>query len=258
MISMTCIRCYLFNSFMHILSFVNMSITIIMNLSHQHQLFSLSRFVHLNLHQLIKQFKHFAFKINTHVRLFYLTISFWISMHAHHHHLKFSSLHRHFEIWHRMSRHRSYLRSQKIFARNCRNWTKYIQSMKNSRVQTIILTSNWEFSLISVNVSSYHHICTWKKRHLCLRDVHYLIFMTINMRTSHSTNFVSIWRNSLKNQNESVSIWQNDNSCTSITSSLLTRICFWLNVFKSYTLISMTFKKNWILIITIRIKCEKL
>jgi hypothetical protein len=30
--------------------------------------------------------------------------------------------------------------------------------------------------------------------------------MIIIMRTSHSINFVSIWRNSLKNQNESVTI----------------------------------------------------
>jgi hypothetical protein len=81
--------------------------------------------------------------------------------------------------------------------------------------------------------------------------------MIIITRTSHSTNFVSIWRNSLKNQKESVSIWRSDKSCTSTTSSSLTRICSWSNVFKSYVLISMTFKKNWTLIITTRIKYEK-
>jgi hypothetical protein len=156
-----------------------------------------------------------------------------------------------------MLRHWSCLDSQKVSSRNCRNWTKFIRLMRNSRIQTIILTSNWEFSLINVDVSNYHHMRTWKKRHSCLRNEHYFIFMTISMRTSHSTNFVSIWRNSLKNQNESVLIWQNDNSCTSTTSSLLIRICLWLNVFKNYALISMMFKKNWILIITIRIKCEK-
>jgi hypothetical protein len=251
MISMRCIRRYLFNLFMRILSFVSMSIIIILNLSHQHQLFSLFQFAHLNLHQSVKHLKHFALRINTHVRFSYL-ISFWINMHAHHRHLRFSSLHRH-----HTSRHRSCLESQKVSLRNCRNWTKSIRSRRNSRVQTIILTSNWEFSSINVNVSNYHYMRTWEKRHSCLRDVHCLIFLIIIMKTSHSTNFVSIWRNSLKNQNESVTIWLNDKSCTSTTSSLLTRICSWSNVFKSYVLISMTFKKNWILIITTRIKCEK-
>jgi hypothetical protein len=191
---------------MHILSFVNMSITIIMNLSHQHQLFSLLQFVHLNLHQLVNYLRHFALRINTRVQSSYSTISFRISMRARLRHLRFSLLHRHLRIWHHMSRHRSYFESQRVFSRNCRNWTKFIRLMRNSRIQTIILISNWEFSLISVNVSKYHHMRTWKKRHSCLRNEHYFIFMTINMRTSHSTNFVSIWRNSLKNQNESVLI----------------------------------------------------
>jgi hypothetical protein len=180
-------------------------------------------------------------------------------MHAHHRHLRSSSLHRHLEIWHHihhMSRHRSYFESQRFSSRNCRNWTKSIRLMRNSRIQTIILTSNWESFSINVNVSNYHHMRTWKKCLSCLRNVHYFIFMIIITRTSHSTNFVSIWRNSLKNQNESVSIWRNDKSCTWTTSSLLIRIYSWSNVFKSYVLISMTFKKNWILIITIRIKCE--
>jgi hypothetical protein len=247
MINMTCIQCYSFNSFMRILSFVNMSI-IIMNLSHQHQL-SLSRFVHSNLYQSVSYLKHFALRISTHARFLCLSISFQISMHAHYRHLRSS---RHFEIWHHMLRHWSCFESQRVFLRNCRNWTKFIRLMKNLRIQTITLTSNWEFSSINVNVSNYHHMLTWKKRYSCLRNVHCLIFMIIIMKTSHSTNFVTIWRNSLKNQNESVSIWRNDNSCTTTTSSLLTRICSWLNVFRIYALISMTFKKNWILIITIR------
>ncbi len=200
MISMTCIRRYLFNLFMRILSFVSMSIIIILNLSHQHQLSSLLRFAHLNLHQSVKHLEHFALKINTHVRSFYLT-SFRISMHAHHRHFRFLFLHRH-----HMLRHRSWLESQRISSRNCRNWTKFIRSRRNSRIQTIILTSSWEFSSINVNVSNYHHMRTWKKRHSCLRNVHCFIFMIIIMRTSHSINFVSIWRNSLKNQNESVTI----------------------------------------------------
>jgi hypothetical protein len=225
MISMTCIQCYSFNLFMRILSFVSMSIIIILNLSHQHQLSSLFRFVHLNLHQSVNHFRHFALRISTHARSLYLSISSRISMHAHHRHLRSSSLHRHLEIWHHMLRHRSYFESQKIFSRNCRNWTKFIRSMRNSWIQTIILTSNWGFSSISVNVSNYHHMRTWKKRHSCLRNEHYLIFMIIIMRTSHSTNFVTIWRNSLKNQNKSVSIWRNDKSCTSTTSSSLIRIC---------------------------------
>jgi hypothetical protein len=252
MISMTCIQCYSFNSFMRILSFVNMNI-IIMNLNHQHQL-SLFRFVHSNLHQSVSHLKHFALRISMHARSLCLSISFRISMHAHHRHFRSS---RHFEIWHHMSRHRSCLESQLISSRNCRNESKSIRLMRNSRVQTITLTSNWEFSSINVNVSNYHHMFTWRKRHSCLRNVHCLIFMISIMRTSHSTNFVTIWRNSLKNQNESVSIWRNDNSCTSTTTSLLIRICLWLNVFRSYALISMTFEKNWILIITTRIKCEK-
>jgi hypothetical protein len=116
MISMTCTQCYSFNSYMHILSFVNMSI-IIMNLSHQHQL-SLSRFVHSNLHQSVNHLRHLALRINTHARSFCLSISFRISMHAHHRHLRFS---RHFEIRHHMSRHRSCLESQRVSSRNCRN-----------------------------------------------------------------------------------------------------------------------------------------
>ncbi len=179
-------------------------------------------------------------------------------MHAHHRHLRFSSLHRHFEIWHHMSRHQSCLESQRVSSKNCRNWTKFIRLMRNSWIQTIILTSNWELSSISVNVSNYHHMRTWKKRHSCLRNVHCFIFIIIITRTSHSTNFVTIWRNSLKNQNESVSISRNDKSCTSTTSSSLTRICSWSNVFRSYVLILMMLKKNWILIIKIQIKCEKL
>jgi hypothetical protein len=129
--------------------------------------------------------------------------------------------------------------------------------MKNSRVQTIILTSNWKSSSISVNVSNYHHMRTWKKCFSCLRNVHCFIFMIIITRTWHLTNFVSIWRNSLKNQNESVSIWRSDKSCIWTTSLSLIRICSWSNVFKNYVLISTMFKKNWVLIITTRIKCEK-
>jgi hypothetical protein len=185
---------------MRILFFVlSMSIFILLNLSHQRQLFSLSRFVHLNLHQSVKHLRHFALKISTQVRSSYLTILFRISMHTHHHHLKSSSLHRHFEIWHHMSRHRSYFESQRLSSRNCRNWTEFIQTTRNSRVQRTILTSNWESSSINVNVSNNHHMRTWKKRHSCLRDEYYFIFMTISTKTSHSTNFVSIRRNSLKN-----------------------------------------------------------
>jgi hypothetical protein len=172
-----------------------------------------------------KHLKHLALRINTHVRSFYLLISFRINMHAHHHHLKSSFLHRHLEISHRMSRHRSCLDSQRTFSRNCRNWTKFIRRTRNSRIQTITLTSNWKSSSINVNVSNYHRMRTWKKRHLCWRNEHYFIFMIINTKTLHSTNFVSIWRNSLKNQNESVSIWRNDNSFISTMSSLLTKIC---------------------------------
>jgi hypothetical protein len=196
-----------------------------MNLNHQHQLSSLFRFVHLNLHQLINHFKHFALKISTHVRSSYLTISSRISMHTHHRYFRSLLLHRHFEIWYHMLRHRSYFESQRISSRKRRNWTKFIRSMRNSRIQTITLTSNWESFSINANVSNYHHMCTWKKRHSCLRDVHYFIFKIISTRTLHLTNFASIWRNSLKNQNESVSIWRNDNSCISTTSSLLTRTC---------------------------------
>jgi hypothetical protein len=227
MINTTCIRHYSFNSFMRTLTFVfSLSIIINLNLNHQHQSLSLSRFVHLNLHQSIKHFKHFVLRINTHARLFYLSISSRISMHAHHRYLKFSSLHRHFEIWHHMSRHWSYLESQKVFSRNCRNWTKFIRRTRNSKVQTIILILNWESSLINVNVSNYHRIRTWKKRHLCLRNEHFFIFMIISTRTSHSTNSVSIWRNSLKNRNKNVSIWLNENSFILIMSSSSTRICF--------------------------------
>jgi hypothetical protein len=256
-INMRCIRRYLFNLLMRILSFVSMSTIIILNLSHQHQLFSLFRFVHLNLHESVKHLRHFALRINTHVRSHYLSILFRISMYAHHYHLRSSSLHQHLETRHHTFRHRSCFESQRIFSRNCRNWTKFIDSRRNSRVQTIILTSSWEFSSISVNVSNYHHMRKWKKRHSCLRDVHCFIFMIIIMRTSHSTNFVSKWRNSLKNQNQSVTIWLSDKSCTSTTSSSLIRIYSWSNVFKNYVLISMTFKKSWTLIITIQIKCEK-
>jgi hypothetical protein len=186
----------------------------------------LTRFVHLNLHQSVKHLRHLVLRINTHVRFFFLTISFRINMHAHHRQLKFSYLHRHFEIWHHMSRHRSYFESQRISSRNCRNWTKFIQKTKNSRIQTITLISNWKSSSINANMSNCHYMRTWKKRHLCLRNEHYLIFIIISTRTSHLTKFVSIWRNSLKNQNKSVSIWRNDNSCTSTTSSSLIRIFF--------------------------------
>ncbi len=157
------------------------------------------RFDHLNLNQSINHLRHFALMISTHVRFFYSTISFRINMHADHRHLRFSSLHRHLEIWHHMSRYRLYFKSQKAFSRNCHNWTKSIQSMRNSRIQTIILISNWESFSINADVSNYHHMRTWKKGHLCLRNVHYFIFMIISTRTLHSTNFVSIWRNSLKN-----------------------------------------------------------
>jgi hypothetical protein len=96
MISMTCIRWYSFNLFMRILSLIHMSICIILNLSHQRQLSSLFQLVHMNLHQTVKHLRYFALKINTHVRFFYLTISSRINMHAHHRHLRFSLLHRHF------------------------------------------------------------------------------------------------------------------------------------------------------------------
>jgi hypothetical protein len=134
--------------------------------------------------------------------------------------------------------------TKSFFKKLSQYWTKSIRSRRNSRIQTIILTSSWKFSSINVNVSNYHHMRSWKKRHSCLRNVHCFIFMIIIIKTSHSTNFVMIWRNSLKSQNENVSIWRNDKSCTSTTSSSLTRICSWSNVFRSYVLISMTFKKN--------------
>jgi hypothetical protein len=70
MINITCIRRYSFNLFMRILSFVHMSIIIILNLNHQRQSLSLFQFVHINLHQSIKHFRHFALRINTHVRFF--------------------------------------------------------------------------------------------------------------------------------------------------------------------------------------------
>ncbi len=89
--------------------------------SHQHQLFSLSRFVHLNLHQSVKHLRHFALRINTHARSHYLSISFRISMHAHHRYLRFSFLHQHLEIRHHTSRHRLCFESQRISSRNCRN-----------------------------------------------------------------------------------------------------------------------------------------
>jgi hypothetical protein len=202
-----------------------MNIIIILNLNHQRQSSSQSRFVHLNLHQSIKHLRHLELKISTHVWSFYLTISFRISMHAHHRHLKSSSLYRLFEIWHYMSWHWSFLESQKVSTRNCRNLTKFIRTMRNSKVQTITSISNWESFSINTNVSNYHHMRTWKKRHSCLSNVHYFTFMIINTRILHSTNFLSIWRKFLKNQNKSVSIWRNDNSCTSTTSSLFIWIC---------------------------------
>jgi hypothetical protein len=159
---------------MRILLFVHMSIIIILNLSHQRQSSSLSRLVHMNLHQSVKHLRHFALRIHTHVRYFYLTISSQINMHAHHRHFRSSSLYRHLKIWHHIFRHRSYLESQKISSRNCRNWTKFIRTMTNLRIQTIILTSNWKSSSISVNLSTYHHMRTWKKRHSCLQNVHCL------------------------------------------------------------------------------------
>jgi hypothetical protein len=55
-------------------------------------------------------------------------------------------------------------------------------------------------------VSNYHYIRTWKKRHLCLRNERYLIFMIISTRTSYSTNFVSIWRNSGKDDHSNADV----------------------------------------------------
>jgi hypothetical protein len=81
--------------------------------------------------------------------------------------------------------------------------------------------------------------------------------MSMSMKTSHSTNFVSIWRDSSKNSNENNLIWRNDNSFTLTMSLSRIRICRWSNVFRNCVLIWMTFKKNWILIITTRITCEK-
>jgi hypothetical protein len=85
---------------------------------------------------------------------------------------------------------------------------------------------------------------TWKKSHLCLRIERYLIFMLMSMKTSHSTNFVSIWRNSSKNLNENDLIWRNDNSFTLTMSLSRTEICRWLNIFRNCVLIWMTFKKK--------------
>jgi hypothetical protein len=133
MINMTYIECYSFSSFMRILSFVSMSIIIILNLNPQHQLSSLSRLVYLNLYQSVKHFRHFALRINTYVRFFYLTTLFRINMHAHHHSLKFWFLHQYLETWHHICRHSSYFESHRISSRNCRNWTEFIRSMRNSR-----------------------------------------------------------------------------------------------------------------------------
>jgi hypothetical protein len=158
MISMTCIQCYSFNLFMFILSFVlNTSITIILNLNHRHQLYSLSWLLHLNLNQSVKHLWHFVLRIN---------------IHAHHHHLRSSSLHQHFRIWHHMFRHRFHLDFRRSSSKNCRNWTKFIRTMRNSKIQTIISTSNWESFTTNVDASNYHHMRTWKRHHSYLRNEH--------------------------------------------------------------------------------------
>ncbi len=93
-------------------------------------------------------------------------------------------------------------------------------------------------------MSIYHRMHNWKKSHSCLRIERYFVFMLMSMKTSHSTNFVSIWRNFSKNLNENDLIWRNDNSFTLTTSLSRIRICRWSNVFKNCVLSWMTFKKK--------------
>jgi hypothetical protein len=140
MINMKCIQHYQCNVFMHISRFVfnsNIIIILILHSLNSHHLSQLSRFVFLNL-----SINQFVLRISMLVSLFYLHL-FRINMLVLHHHLW--SLHQSFEIQHQsmkiiMIRHN--LDLYKIFSKNCRNWTKFIKTTRNSRTQTTISNSS--------------------------------------------------------------------------------------------------------------------
>jgi hypothetical protein len=140
MISMKCIQHYQCNSLMHISRFVFNSSIIITLISHffnSHHLSQLSQFVSLNL-----SVNQHVLRISMLVSFSYLHL-FRISMLVLHHHLWF--MHQSFEIRRQsmkitMNRHN--LDSYKISAKNCRNWTKSIRTMKNSKAQTTISSSS--------------------------------------------------------------------------------------------------------------------
>jgi hypothetical protein len=142
MINMKCIQHYQCNSLMHIFRFVlnsNIAIILILHSLSSHHLSQLSRFVLLNL-----SINQFVLRISMLVSFSYLYLHlFRISMLVLHHHLWF--MHQSFEIRRQsmkiiMNRHN--LDSYQISARNCRNWTKSIKTMRNSRTQTTISSSS--------------------------------------------------------------------------------------------------------------------
>ncbi len=140
MINMRCIQHYQCNLLMHISRFVFNSSIIIILISHffnSHHLSQLLRFVLLNL-----SINQFVLRINMLVSSFYLHL-FRINMLVLHHHLWF--MHQSFEIRRqsmRITMNRHNLDSYKISAKNCRNWTKSIKTMRNSKAQTTISSSS--------------------------------------------------------------------------------------------------------------------
>jgi hypothetical protein len=140
MISMRCIQHYQCNLFMHISRFVlnsNIIIILILHSLNLHHLSQLSRFVFLNL-----SINQLVLTISMLFSLSYLHL-FRIRMLVLHHHLWF--MHQFFEIRRqsmRISMNRHNLDSYRISARNFRNETKSIKTMRNSRTQMTISSSS--------------------------------------------------------------------------------------------------------------------
>jgi hypothetical protein len=94
---------------------------------------------------------------------------------------------------------------------------------------------------------------TCKLHRSCLKNVHWVISTQIAYTQWRSINFVSIWNDTSKNQNDNVIIWINDISCIFETSFRQIRLCRCQTVFINYVMTWIFYNKTSISSITIRI-----
>jgi hypothetical protein len=99
---------------------------------------------------------------------------------------------------------------------------------------------------------------TCKSHWLCLKNVHWVIFIQIICMQWFLISSVSIWNDTSKNRNDNFIIWINDISCIFETSFRQTHFCFYQIIFKNYVMTWIFYNKILISSITIRIIFTKI